>query len=117
MATFFFFGNAAKKKVRAEEELFFWACFLDVVFGRLRANHQVKFSFFLFFPSPERPFSFGAEQSKDKIYEAFFLMVGCFVCDIFDAFFAGTVWGMLVALGMFVVCGFLCSSALADDSV
>ena len=40
------FGNAAKKKVRAEEELFFFARFLDVVFGRLRANHEVKFPFF-----------------------------------------------------------------------
>ena len=40
-----------------------------------------------------------------------------FVCDRFDDPFAGTVWEILVASGVCVMCGFLCSSALTADSV
>ena len=57
------FGNAAKKKVRAEEDFFFFsACFLDVVFGRFESEPRSQIFTFLL-PSPETPFSFSAEPA------------------------------------------------------
>ena len=44
--------NAEKKKVRAEEELFFFGHFLNVFFGRFRTMYEVNF---LFFSMPGRP--------------------------------------------------------------
>ena len=41
------FANAAKKKVRTEEELFFLVCFLDVVFGRFESEPRRQIFVFL----------------------------------------------------------------------
>ena len=57
--------NAKKRKYISEGELFFLGrdIFLNVVFGRLKANHEVDFFFFLLIPSSEEQSGFRSEPA------------------------------------------------------
>ena len=51
-----------KKSLTRRGTFFFWDIFLDAVFGRLKANHEVNFFFFLI-PSPEEQSGFSSEPA------------------------------------------------------
>ena len=62
------FGNPGQKKIEPKKrELFFFACFLDVVFGRLWENHEVKFPFF-FFPEPGEAIHSGLARNQPNYF-------------------------------------------------